>query len=205
MTNLIQKAKSIFHALNTKGSVFPHELAFTLLLPVRNLTLSPKLLVSRLALHPAYRVLEVGCGPAYFSPALAKSVPQGRLVLCDIQPQMLAYAKKRLKKQQISNVDYYLCDGDTFEFTDESFERIVLVAVLGEVANQGAYLREFYRLLTPNGRVSISEGMGDADKFSKDELTKLMNEYGFTLEEQFGNDKTYTMNFKKDRLSKYHA
>lgn len=200
MPNLVQKAKSIFHALNTKGSVFPHELAFTLLLPVRNLTLSPKLLVSRLALHPTHHVLEVGCGPAYFSPTLAKSVPQGRLVLCDIQQEMLDIAKKRLEKQQISNVDYCLCDGDTFNFANETFDRIVLVTVLGEVANQGAYLQEFYRLLSPNGRLSISEGMGDADKMSMDELITLLNQYGFVMAERFGDEKNYTINFKK-----YHA
>lgn len=197
MPNLVQKAKSIFHALNTKGSVFPHELAFTLLLPVRNLTLSPKMLVSRLALRPTHHVLEVGCGPAYFSPTLAKSVPQGRLVLCDIQQEMLDIAKKRLEKQQISNVDYCLCDGDTFNFADETFDRIVLVTVLGEVANQGAYLQEFYRLLSPNGRLSISEGMGDADKMSMDELITLLNQYGFVMAERFGDEKNYTINFKK--------
>ncbi len=192
-----QRLCRIFHALNDKGSVFPHELAFSLLIPIRNLTLSPKLLVSRLALNPAHHVLEVGCGPAYFSPTLAKSVPQGRLVLCDIQQEMLDIAKKRLEKQKINNAEYYLCDGDAFKFADETFNRIVLVTVLGEVANQGAYLTEFYRLLSPNGRLSISEGMGDADKMSMDELISLVNEYGFIVAEKFGDEKNYTINFKK--------
>ncbi len=196
-TRTLNKVQTIYHALNTKGSVFPHEFAFTLLAPVRALTLSPKLLVSRLALRPTHRVLEVGCGPAYYSAALALAVPFGRLVLCDIQPQMLEYAKTRLGKQHITSAEFYLCNGDSFDFADNSFDRIVLVTVLGEVANQGAYLQEFHRLLSATGRVSISEGMGDADKMSRDELSKLMGQYGFVLAESFGDDDTYTMNFKK--------
>ena len=47
-------------------------MAFTLLIPLRALLLSPAELLRRL--HPTAdsRILEVGCGPGYFSPALAQ-------------------------------------------------------------------------------------------------------------------------------------
>ena len=188
--------KTIWQCLTQKGTVFPHQLAFTLLIPLRNLALSPRQVVERLHLSPQHRVLEVGCGAGYFSPALAQAVPQGELVLADIQPEMLVYAQKRLAKRGIGNAQYYLCHGTQFDFPSRSFDRIVLIAVLGEIADQAAYLQEFHRLLRPNGIVSISETAGDPDKLSCAELTALMQSHQFVLCQSYGTEKNYTLNFQ---------
>lgn len=188
--------KNIWRGLTQKGKIFPHQLAFTLLIPLRNFSLSPSQLISRLQLAPHHHILEVGCGSGYFSPMLAQAVPQGRLVLADIQPEMLAYAQKRLSKRNINNAEYYLCNGEVFNFADQSFDRIVLVTVFGEIANQAAYLNEFHRLLRPNGIVSISETVGDPDKLSCAELEQLMQQHQFALTESFGNERNYTLNFR---------
>ncbi len=155
----------------------------------------------RLGLQPQQRILEVGCGPGYFSPALARAVPQGSLMLADIQPEMLAKARQRLEKRRITNTEYHLCSGSSFPFASGSFHRIVLVTVLGEVADQAAYLAEFHRLLAPDGLLSISEAAGDADKLSRTELIQLLEQYGFTPVQQFGNERNYTLNFGKTDLS----
>ena len=190
------KLQAIFHALNTRGAVFPHQLAFTLLIPLRNWALSPRQLVNRLSLAPDMQILEVGCGPGYFSPALAQAVPQGRLVLADIQPEMLAYAQKRLRRRGIRHVEYYLCDGRGFAFADQCFDRIVLVTVLGEIADPISYLNEFHRLLKPDGQVSVSEAAGDADRIRRDALCALMRQHGFEPVAQFGSEGRYTVNFR---------
>lgn len=103
---MLRTLKTIWHGLTAKGALFPHQLAFTLLIPLRNWALSPAELVRRLELQPQQRILEVGCGPGYFSPALARAVPQGSLVLADIQPEMLAKARQRLEKRRITNTEY---------------------------------------------------------------------------------------------------
>lgn len=194
---MFRTLKTIWQGLSQPGRLFPHQLAFTLLIPLRNWALSPAELVRRLDLCPDSRILEVGCGPGYFSPALARAVPQGEVVLADIQPEMLAKARRRLEKRGIANAAYHLCDGSRFPFADCSFDRIVLVTVLGEVADQAAYLAEFRRLLAPKGRLSISESAGDADKLSRAELTKLLARHGFAPVQQFGNERNYTLNFGK--------
>ena len=188
--------KTIWQGLTQKGTVFPHQLAFTLLIPLRNLALSPRQVVARLHLLPQHRVLEMGCGAGYFSPALAQAVPQGELVLADIQPQMLAYAQKRLAKRAIGNAQFYLCQGTPFTLPSRSFDRIVLIAVLGEIADPAAYLQEFRRLLRPDGIVSISETAGDPDKLSRAELTALMQSHQFVLCQSYGTEKNYTLNFQ---------
>jgi len=73
----------------------PYTQAGFLLNPLRPLVLPPQTMVERLELHPQARVLELGPGPRYFSPTVAAAVPEGELVLVDVQPEMLAMARRR--------------------------------------------------------------------------------------------------------------
>jgi len=180
----------------TKG-VFPHKWAFTLLCPLRNIFLSPRKLIERLDLKENYKVLEVGPGPGYFSISIAKKLKNGRLFLVDIQPEMLEYAERRLKKMKVENVEYRLGNGTTFDFSDEYFDVIVLVAVLGEVENKESYIKEFYRMLTQDGTVSVSELAGDPDKMSIEELRVLFEKHHFYIHAQYGNKRNFTINFRR--------
>ena len=186
----------IINRLVKKG-VFPHQLAFTLLIPVRNLFLSPKQLISRLPLKKNSRVLEVGPGPGYFSIHIAKVLTEGSLVLADIQQEMLDKAKKRILRRNISNVEFYLCNGDNFQLPDESFDVIFLVTVIGEIENKNAYIKEFHRLLKTGGILSISELKGDPDKLTIGEAKELLNDSGFLFDTLYGNEDNYTLNYKK--------
>lgn len=84
----------------------PVERAPHLLNPLRALILSPRALTKRLDLKKNSQVLEVGPGPGYFSPEVARRIPEGKLVLADIQQEMLDMSRKRLEKEGISNVQY---------------------------------------------------------------------------------------------------
>ncbi len=141
--------------------------------------------------------MELGPGPGYFSLPVAKKITKGKLYLADIQQEMLDYAKKRLEKKNINNVEYYLCNGETFDLHSNYFDVIYMITVLGEVENKESYIKEFYRMLKPNGIVSISELMGDPDKMSIDEIKTLFEKYGFKLYNKYGTKKNFTVNFKK--------
>jgi len=180
----------------SKG-VFPYQWAFTLLLPLRNIFLSPKQLIKRLELKENYFVLEVGSGPGYFSLPVARKLIAGKLYLADIQQEMLDYAKKRFKKRKLENVEYYLCNGETFSFSDNFFDIIYMVAVIGEVENKESYIKEFYRMLKPDGILSISELAGDPDKMSIEELKDIIEKHNFKFYNNYGNKRNFTINFKK--------
>ena len=113
--------------MNEPKRIFPHQCAFTLLIPLRNIFLSPRQVINRLELKDDMTVLEVGPGPGYLSVKVAPVLAKGRLVITDIQPEMLNLAEKRLKKRVITNVDSILCNGMVFDFQDESFDRIFMV------------------------------------------------------------------------------
>lgn len=129
-------------SISGKG-VFPSKFAFTLLFPLRNIFISPEKLINRLELNENSNVLEVGSGPGYFSIKVAESILNGKLVLTDIQKEMLDYAKRRIDKKGFKNVEYYLCDGNKFNLSDNRFDRIFLVTVIGEVEKKEIYFKEF--------------------------------------------------------------
>lgn len=191
------KQKSDITKRFTSKGVFPYQYAFTLLIPLRNIFLSPRQLIKRLNLKDNMNVLELGPGPGYFSIKIAETIPKGRLVLADIQQKMLDFAQKRLDKRGIRNVDYYLCDGDSFQFKDNSFDRIFMVTVIGEVENKNQYFHEFHRVLKKGGILSISELAGDPDKMTIEEIKEFAHNHDFNFHELFGNEKNYTINFKK--------
>jgi ubiquinone/menaquinone biosynthesis C-methylase UbiE len=118
--------------LTGKG-VFPPKYAFTLLFSLRNIFISPRKLIDRLELKDNSIVLEVGPGPGYFSAKVAEVLPHGKLYLTDIQQEMLDYAKKRLTRKKIRNVEYHLCNGSSLQFSESMFDVIFMVTVLGEI------------------------------------------------------------------------
>ncbi|MBN1634376.1 MAG: methyltransferase domain-containing protein [Ignavibacteria bacterium] len=183
--------------LTSKG-IFPYQYAFTLLIPLRNIFLSPKKLIKRLELKEDLNVLEVGPGPGYFSLKVAKFLTSGKLVLADIQQEMLDYARKRINKKGLTNLEYYLCDGYTFNFPDNTFDRIFMVTVIGEVENKNEYLEEFFRIMKKGGILSISEQAGDPDKMSINEIREPVENIGFEFHRRYGNKRNFTINFKKN-------
>jgi len=189
------KPDSAIKLLSGKG-LFPPKYAFTLLLPLRNMFISPKKLIKRLELSQNSVVLEVGPGPGYFSLHVARVLNEGRLFLADIQQEMLDIAKKRLSRKKIDNVEYHLCNGTDLPFGDNTFDVIFMVTVLGEIENRHQYIKEFRRVLRKDGILSISEQAGDPDKMEPAEIEKLLDENGFIPCRFYGTNKNFTMNFR---------
>lgn len=192
--------KKYQNSFSRKG-VFPPKYAFTLLIPFRNIFLSPKRLIQRLELQEDHTVLEIGPGPGYFSLPVAKILKKGKLVLLDIQQEMLDMARKRMEKRNITNVEYELCDGKSIALESKSFDRIFMVTAIGEIDNKDIYLKEMNRILKDDGILSISELAGDPDKLTQDELQSLVTKYGFQISKVYGNKRNYTMNFTKSKVS----
>lgn len=185
--------------------VHPQEMAFSLTLPLRRLILSPEELTERLHLAPTYRVLELGPGPGYFSGEVARRLQEGELVLADLQRGMLSRARACLNGER-TNVTLTQADGQYLPFTAASFDVVFLVAVLGEIPNTSACLREIARVLRPGGLLSNTEQPGDSDWLTPAALRSLAEGTGFWFMQQFGRGRNYTANFRKpnvERLAVY--
>jgi ubiquinone/menaquinone biosynthesis C-methylase UbiE len=177
--------------------VFPPEMSFFLELPWRNMLLSPQKLVARLALTNTSRVLEVGAGSGFYSVAVARKVSEGHLEILDLQPEMLKKARRKLEAAGLSNVGYTLADAGLLPFAADSFDVVFLVAVLGEIAEQKAFLGNAHGVLKSGGILSISEHLPDPDFSPFAKVKRLVEKEGFEFFAHYGAKWSYTVNFKK--------
>jgi len=176
-------------------------MSFFLDLPWRNIVLSPQKLAARLALTTTSHVLEVGAGSGFYSVEVARRVSEGHLELLDLQPEMLKKAQQKLEAEGLSNVGYTLADASLLPFKEDSFDTLFLVAVLGEVANQKAFLSEARHVLKPGGILSISEHLPDPDFSSFAKVKSLVEKEGFEFFERYGPKWSYTANFRKSEAT----
>jgi ubiquinone/menaquinone biosynthesis C-methylase UbiE len=178
-----------------RGKVFPAKKASSLLNPLRRLIQSPTRTVKRMALARTDIVLEIGCGPGYFSRAIAAAVPEGRLVLFDLQLAMLELARQRLPA--FTNIHFTQGDASSLPFPNASFDAVLLVLVLGEVPDQGRCIAEVARVLTQGGSVTFAESRRDSDFISIGRLQALAASHGLALLERRGPGWEYTARFRK--------
>jgi ubiquinone/menaquinone biosynthesis C-methylase UbiE len=161
--------------------VYPASKAGWLLNPLRRFIMSPRRMVGRLCLTAGEHVLEIGPGPGWFSPEIASAIMPGRLVLFDIQAEMLALAAARLKQAGHGNFECIEGDAILLPFADAQFDAVLLVTVLGEIGRSGRALREIARVLRPSGRVLVTEQLGDPDHVRRSALEKLADQAGLQI------------------------
>lgn len=177
--------------------VYPHQFAKSLLNPLRAIVLSRKTLIRRLGLTRGMTVLELGPGPGYFSIDVASAIAPGRLLLLDIQPEMLAMAARRLEAAGVTNFETHAGDARSLPFTDDSVDVAYMVTVLGEVTQAAACLGEIARVLKPQGLLSVSEARGDPDRLPEREVRAMAEAAGFAYERTFRGLLQYTINLRK--------
>ena len=128
---------------------------------LRERVFPPRRLVELLELAPGDHVLEVGPGPGFWLEHAARSVaPDGRAAGVDLQPEMLAAARRRL---DASGLAAELVEGDAraLPFDDASFDAVYMALVLGEVPEQEKAVREAARVLRPGGLFADVEQLPD--------------------------------------------
>jgi len=187
--------RDVWRRFQGRGT-YPHQLAFVLTFPLRGLLLSPRKLIARMRPRPDAHVLEIGCGPGYFSADVARSVPSGRLVLFDIQGEMLARARARLRGRGVGNADFVRGDAGELPFRPTTFDLAFLVTVLGEVTDAGACIRSIRRALKPGGVLSVTEMRGDPDVLSSADVGAMATSNGFEPDELFETRLGFTANFR---------
>lgn len=177
MTAPRRSEAGIWARLRGRG-VYPHQLAFLLQLPFRERVLSRLQLVERLDLRPDSQVLEIGPGPGFFSAAVGRAVPRGRLELLDLQLPMLRKARRRVRRAELAHVHLACGSASALPYRAGSFDVVFLVAVLGEVDRPGDCAGEVARVLRPGGLLSITELPGDPDALPRPAVEALLDPHG---------------------------
>lgn len=102
---------------------------------------------------PDARALDLCCGTADLTVALAEQAPHARIIGCDFCHPMLVRGLEKIPTQAT------LVEGDALRlpFADNQFEAVTNAFGLRNLENVEAGLREMRRVLKPQGRVAILE------------------------------------------------
>ena len=121
-----------------------------------------KRLRAALAPQPGERLLEVGPGTGYYAVPVADWLgPAGTLEIFDLQQDMLDHTTDRAREAGLTNLVATQGDARALPYRDGAVDGAYLVAVLGEIPDQEAALRELARVVRPSGRKVVGELIGD--------------------------------------------
>lgn len=161
---------------------YPHQIAGLLDNPLRRALENPSASVDAIGLGGGESVVEIGPGPGFFSVEIARRLTTGRLVLFDIQPEMLDKARRKLDGVGYRNVDFRGGSADAeLPFADAQFDAAFLAEVIGEVPDKDACLRSLARIVKPGGVLVFHESFPDPGRLSLAELRALAEPHGFEL------------------------
>ena len=142
------------------------------------------------------RVLEIGPGTGYYTLDMAEWVaPSGTIEIFDIQQEFLDHTMGRAAQAGHPNVVPTRGDATDLPHDDDSVDAVVLTAVLGEIPDRAAALREIARVLRPGGRLVVGELFGDPHFTTFASLQGQCGDVPLLLEDHSGNWFSYFARF----------
>ena len=132
------------------------------------------------------RVLEIGPGTGYYTFEMADWVgPEGRVEIFDLQQEFLDHVMRGSGER--ANIVPTQGDATELPYEDGSMDAVVLTAVLGEIPEPGAALREIRRVLRPGGRLVVGELFGDPHFTTLGSLRRQSGVAGLSYQHHSGN------------------
>lgn len=155
-------------------------------------------ILKNLQLSSGMVVLDAGCGPGRLTLPLAETIgPQGKVIALDIQEEMLAKTRKKTELAGYDHVHTLHAGLGSGKLPKDTFDRAVLVTVLGEIPNPLPALKEIYSSLKPGGLLLITEIIFDPHFQSRKKVLQLTSQAGFQEKNFFGKKLAYSLLLEK--------
>ena len=134
------------------------------------------------------RILEIGPGVGYYSLDIAEWIGSGgKLEIFDLQQEFLDHTTGRAAERGLTNLIATQGDATALPYEDASIDAVVLTAVLGEIPDPVAALRQIQRVLKPGGRLIVGELFGDPHFTTQASLKRQAGEADLVWQEHSGN------------------
>ncbi len=142
-------------------SPFPPFLAPLLDNPLRRLVINREKFLRNMGVREGHVVLEVGCGPGFFTEVLSRIVAEKGVVFAqDVEEAMIGRVEEKVSRLGLGNVRPLLCDSRELELPDMSCDAVLCLNVIEEIYKEGALeesVREIIRVLKTPGLIVIRE------------------------------------------------
>lgn len=118
--------------------------------------------MDQLPLRPGDRVLDIGCGPAWFWAASQGHYPAGiHITLADQSEGMVKEATERCTPLGFASVTGQQADVTALPFADGTFDVVIAMHMLYHVADQERAVAELHRVLKPGGTLAVTNNGAD--------------------------------------------
>ena len=174
--------------------------------PKRDMTLDMLSILTFSEIGRRDNIIDIGCGPGYFTLKLAKAVIDGKLYAVDTDPKMIEACREQITLAHLGNVEVNQCEEFDFAPDSEPLDGAFLAFVIHESTDRSRFLRSAAQLLKPNGWVTILEWSGKESKegpslerqLEPSKLRQLSNDAGFRYRNwRELNDNQYMMTLRK--------
>jgi len=166
--------------------------------PIRRRIQPPTRVVDWVGIQDGMYVLEIGPGPGTFTIEAAKRVGEkGKVYAIDIQPTIISRLKSRLQREKIANVTAKAASAYELPFSNNTFDRAFMIAVLAEIPDKRKALLEIKRVLKDSGLLAIGEFLPDPDYPRRKTVIRWCKGTGFESVSRYGGVLHYLLTFKK--------
>jgi len=172
--------------MKTKDKVCPIEKSGLLLSKVRKLVHNPKKMFAPY-LGKGDSVLEIGCGPGYFTLPMARMAGgSGKVYALDLQKGMLDIVEKRAKEAGLQgNIESVLASATDFRLP-QKVDFALLFYVIHEIPDILAALKNLHKYCKKSAHLYVVEPAFHVSKSNFAKSLQLAQEAGFVVEKRFG-------------------
>ena len=150
--------------------------------PLLPIIRNPYKILERAGLKPGQTVLEVGCGPGFFTIPAAKIVgKEGKVYAVDTHPLAIERVKNKINKAGINNVSLIHGNASATGLPDQSIDLAFMFGLPYIQGGLDSLLTEMYRISKPGASLVFQKSRG-----SKEKLIKEVQEKGFKYLDQKG-------------------
>src|SRR5256885_4283032 len=103
------------------------------------------------------RVIELGCGPGFYSRKLAHRFPQIAVTGVDRSESQVRSARQRAAAQNVNNCVFERVNALALPCADASFDILIASRILTVLPDHDRAVAEMFRVLKPGGRCFIAE------------------------------------------------
>ncbi len=140
------------------AQVMGHQAADWLERPEREKEEQPAKLIDALKVKQGEVIADIGAGSGYYSFRLSKLVgDKGKILAVDIQPEMLAIIRKKMKEQKVTNIDPIQGTEKDPKLPAGAVDTILMVDVYHEFDFPFEMTKAMVQALKPGGRLVFVE------------------------------------------------
>ena len=162
-------------------------------------------LIEALQPRPGERVLEIGPGTGYYTFEMAGRLDGGQVDIFDIQQEMIDHVMREADRRGVTNVVPALGDAQALPYSDDSFDAVVLITVLGEIPDQDRALGEVTRVLKPGGRLIVGEMFVDPHIVTSGQLRERGERAGLSFVRRAGSPLAFFARLEKAPVAQPRA